>query len=181
MTTGRRSGSLRCAGCDFSAFVRFVAGASRRLPAESPIPPGSRRPSEAVGTAHCRGRGPVRARHRRAWFVRVISREVSGPSFNDPTARPRAYWHEHLINCTPFADYDWLYNKVERASIESVHSFCCPQDLCMPSTEYLYGIRQGIQLRRDPVILATVSRDFMRFLLGNARAVSLTMDTCLSK
>ena len=36
----------------------------------------------------------------------------------------------------------------------------------MPSTEHLYGIRQGIQLRRDPLILATVSRDFMRFLLG---------------
>ena len=36
----------------------------------------------------------------------------------------------------------------------------------MPSTEHLYGIRQGIQLRRDPLILATVSRDSMRFLLG---------------
>jgi len=36
----------------------------------------------------------------------------------------------------------------------------------MPSTEHLYGIRQGIQLRRDPLILATVSRDFTRFLLG---------------
>ena len=36
----------------------------------------------------------------------------------------------------------------------------------MPSTEHLYGIRQGIQLRREPLILATVSRDFRRFLFG---------------
>ena len=91
--------------------------------------------------------------------------EVCDPSFNDPTARPRAYWHEHPINCTPFADCDWLCSKVERASIEGIHPFCCPKDLCMLSTQHPYGIRQGIQSRRDPPILATVSRDFMRFLL----------------